>query len=92
MSTNDPAPNHAAAPDARLAMMPVGAIALVLGFVAGSDDARSTPGRVAALCDELARRGVYRDILAALDPTLAQRIDLLYTADRGQRWRLTGRR
>lgn len=78
--------------DARLAAMPTGSLALVLGFVAGSDDARSTPGRICALCDELIRRGVYAEILSALDPELAQRIDLLYTADRGQRWARRGHR
>lgn len=85
-------PNYAAAPDARLAMMPATAIAIVLGYVAASDAARSTPGRLAALADELSRRGVYRDTLAALDPDLARRVDLLVIADRGQRWAARGRR
>lgn len=77
---------------AGIAAQPDTSIALVLGFVAGSNDARSTPGRVAALCDELHRRGLYATTLAALDLELAQRIELLYRADRGQRWRTTGRR
>lgn len=79
-------------PATSLAVMPVGAIALVLGYVAGSAQARRTPGRVCTLVDELRRRGVYPDILAALDPELAQRINLLYTADRGQVWHGSGRR
>lgn len=79
-------------PPNELARMPVGSIALVLGYVAGSAQARRTPGRVCTLVDELRRRGVYPDILAALDPDLAQRIDLLYTADRGQVWRTGGQR
>lgn len=75
-----------------LGAQPTASLALVLGFVAGSDAARSTPGRLAAVADELERRGEYRPTLAALDPDLGQRIDLLVVADRGQRWRLTGRR
>lgn len=75
-----------------LAGQPVTSLALVLGYVAGSDAARSTPGRLAAIADELDRRGVYRSTLAALDPDLGRRVDLLVVADRGQRWRLTGRR
>jgi hypothetical protein len=77
---------------AGLADQPTASLALVLGYVAGSDAARSTPGRLAALADELDRRGAYRPTLAALDPDLARRVDLLVVADRGQRWRLTGRR
>lgn len=79
-------------PAASLAMMPVGSIALVLGYVAGSTNARRTPGRIATLADELKRRGVYADILASLDPELSRRIELLYTADRGQLWATGGRR
>lgn len=75
-----------------LAAQPTAALAIVLGYVAGSDAARSTPGRLAALADELDRRGEYRSTLAALDPDLGRRVDLLVVADRGQRWRLTGRR
>lgn len=71
---------------------PSASLALVLGFVAGSDAARTTPGRIAALCDELSRRGEYRAILDALDAGLARRIDMLYAVDRGQRWAATGRR
>jgi hypothetical protein len=75
-----------------LASQPSTSLALVLGFVAGSDAARSTPGRLSAIADELNRRGEYRSTLAALDTDLGRRIDLLVVADRGQRWRLTGRR
>lgn len=77
---------------AQLADQPSASLALVLGFVAGSDAARTTPGRIAALCDELSRRGEYRAILDALDAGLARRIDMLYAVDRGQRWAATGRR
>lgn len=75
-----------------LTAMPVGSVALVLGYVAASHQARRTPGRICALVDELKRRGVYADVLAALDPELAQRINLLYIADRGQVWKNGGRR
>jgi hypothetical protein len=75
-----------------LAAQPSTSLALVLGYVAGSDAARSTPGRLSAIADELERRGEYRPTLAALDVDLGRRIDLLVVADRGQRWRLTGRR
>lgn len=75
-----------------LTAMPVGSVALVLGYLAGNTAARRTPGRVCALVDELKRRGVYADVLAALDPELAQRINLLYIADRGQVWKNGGRR
>jgi hypothetical protein len=77
---------------AGLPAQPTASLALVLGFVAGSDAARSTPGRLSAIAQELDRRGEYRPTLAALDPDLARRIDLLVVADRGQRWHLTGRR
>jgi phosphate/sulfate permease len=77
---------------ARLAMLPVSAIALALGIcVAGSQSVR-TAGRVSTLVDELKRRGVYADMLAAVDPQLAKSITMLDTADRGQRWAQTGRR
>lgn len=75
-----------------LTALPAASIALVLGYVAGSDSARRTPGRVAALVDELQRRGVYADVIAAIDADLATRINLLYAADRGQRWAATGQR
>jgi hypothetical protein len=77
---------------ADIADQPTASLVLVLGFVAGSDTARATPGRIAALCDELIRRKVYYEILSALDPDLARRINILYAADRGQRWAATGRR
>jgi hypothetical protein len=77
---------------AGIADQPTASLALVLGFVAGSDTARATPGRIAALCDELIRRKVYLEILNALDPDLARRINMLYAVDRGQRWAATGRR
>lgn len=85
-------PDGPPAPVNPLADQPIASLALVLGYVAGSDAARSTPGRLAAIADELDRRGVYRSMLAALDLDLGRQIDLLVVADRGQRWRLTGRR
>jgi hypothetical protein len=77
---------------ARLALLPVSALALALGMcVAGPQSARHA-GRVSTLVDELKRRGVYTDMLAALDPQLARSITMLDTADRGQRWARTGHR
>lgn len=76
----------------RLALLPISALALALGMcVAGPQSARHA-GRVSTLVDELRRRGVYTDLLAALDPQLAASIAMLDTADRGQRWAQTGRR
>lgn len=77
---------------ARLALLPVSSIALALGMcVAGQQDTRHA-GRLAALVDELKRRGVYDDMIASLDPQLADAIRLLDMADRGQRWAKTGHR
>lgn len=86
------APAGGPLPPSSLAVIPIGAIALMLGYVAGSAQARRTPGRICTLVDELRRRGVYPDIISALDPELAQRIHLLYQADRGQYWRVSGHR
>lgn len=78
--------------DTGLTLLPVSAVALALGMcVAGSQSVRYA-GRVSALVDELRRRGVYNDMLAALDPELSASITMLDTADRGQRWAKTGRR
>jgi hypothetical protein len=77
------------APDSQLTLLPVSAVALALGMcVAGPQFG----GRISTLVDELKRRGVWADLLAALDPELAAKITMLETADRGQRWAKTGRR
>lgn len=78
--------------DGRLAALPDAALAFALGVRAGSPQSVSNAGQVSTLTDELKRRGVYDDMLAVLDPELAARIELLDSADRGQRWARTGRR
>jgi hypothetical protein len=74
----------------RLSVLPVSAIALALGICVAGSVSVQTAGRVSTLVDELKRRGVYSDMLASIDPQLAAQIDVLDTADRGQRWARTG--
>lgn len=78
--------------DPRMAALPDTALAFALGVRVGSPQSMSHVGQVSTLITELQRRGVYDDMLAVLDPDLAARIDLLDSADRGQRWAQTGKR
>ena len=74
------------APDPRMAALSTGAIALVLGWQVARPIDVIESGRVAALVDELRRRGEYEPLLAELGAELASAIQVLYIADRGQRW------
>lgn len=76
--------------DSRLAALPDTALALALGMSVANPKAQHV-GRVSALVDELARRGVLDSMLAALGSELAASIMLAYRADRGQCWARTGR-
>lgn len=78
--------------DPRVVALPDTALAFALGVRVGSPQSVSNVGQVSTLIAELHRRGVYDDMLAVLDPELAERIELLDSADRGQRWAQTGRR
>lgn len=78
-------------PESRLAALPDAAIGLALGMSVARPESRHV-GRVSVLIDELRRRGVFDEVLASLDPELAQSICLLDGVDRGQRWAQTGRR
>ena len=78
--------------DPRLAALPDTALALALGVRVGGAQSLVNAGQVSTLIAEMQRRGIYDDMLAALDPELAARIALLDTADRGQRWARTGHR
>ncbi|OHU29129.1 hypothetical protein [Mycobacteroides chelonae] len=78
--------------DPRLLALPDAALAFALGVRVGSPQSIANVGHVSTLIGELRRRDVYDDMLAALDPDLAARIELLESADRGQRWARTGRR
>lgn len=75
-----------------LASLPVASIALALGICVGQPQRTAATGRVSALCDELRRRGVWPDLLASLDPELADSIVVLDMADRGQSWSRSGQR
>ena len=75
--------------DDRLAELPDTALALALGMSVAAPKAAHA-GRVSALADELARRGVLDAMLAALGPELAASIRLAARADRGQRWARSG--
>ncbi|NOR03683.1 hypothetical protein HGK72_26895 [Mycolicibacterium fortuitum] len=77
--------------DDRLVGLPDTAIALALGMSVANPKAQHV-GRVSALVDELARRGVLDSMLAALGPELAGSIRLAARADRGQCWARTGKR
>lgn len=74
-----------------LPSLPVSAIALALGLSL-SRPSTDTAGRVAALCGELRRRGVYEDMLAALEPGLAEAVRTAELADSGAAWARTGQR
>ncbi|WP_166905931.1 hypothetical protein [Mycobacterium sp. DL440] len=76
--------------DDRLAALPDTALALALGMSVANPKA-AYAGRVSALVDELARRGVLDAMLAALGPELAASIRLAAGADRGQCWARSGR-
>ncbi|WJJ55984.1 hypothetical protein PROPHIT491_48 [Mycobacterium phage prophiT49-1] len=78
--------------DPCMALLPDTALAFALGVRVASPQSVSNVGQVSTLTAELQRRGVYDDMLAVLDPELAARIELLDSADRGQRWARTGRR
>ncbi|WP_100523070.1 DUF7423 domain-containing protein [Mycobacteroides abscessus] len=78
--------------DGRLAALPDAALGFALGVRVGSPQSVANVGQVSTLIAELQRRGVYADMLAVLDPELAARIELLDSADRGQRWARKGRR
>lgn len=78
--------------DPRVPALPDTALAFALGLRVGSPQSVSNVGQVSTLIAELQCRGVYDDMLAVLDPELAARIELLDSADRGQRWARTGRR
>ncbi|SKL37149.1 DUF7423 domain-containing protein [Mycobacteroides abscessus] len=78
--------------DGRLAALPDAALGFALGVRVASPQSVANVGQVSTLIAELQRRGVYADMLAVLDPELAARIELLDSADRGQRWARTGRR
>lgn len=78
--------------DPRLAALPDTALAFALGVRVGGAQSLANAGQVSTLIAEMQRRGVYDDMLAALDPELAARIELLDSADRGQRWARTGHR
>lgn len=75
--------------DARLAGLPDTALALALGMSVANLKAQHA-GRVSALVDELARRGVYEVMLAGLGRELAASIRLAARADRGQCWARSG--
>lgn len=74
----------------RLAELPDTALALALGMSVANPKAAHA-GRISALVDELARRGVLDAMLAALGPELAASIGLAARADRGQCWARSGR-
>lgn len=85
-----PAPTAPPAPD--LSQLSTVAICYALGmFAAKGADAR-TPGRVAALSDELRRRGHWDTLLADLGPDQAAALGMLVVADKGQHWSSTGQR
>lgn len=71
-------------PQTPLALLPVSTVAFALGV--STQRKGRPPGQVAALCDELRRRGVWPDMLAALDPQLRRSLEILDTMDRGQAW------
>lgn len=76
----------------RLSIVSTTALSFAVGVIVGSSKPTAAPGRVAALCDELERRGEWAPLLSTLDPELATRLMMLYTADRARGWAATGTR
>lgn len=79
---NDHRPTLAAQPDI--------ALGYVLGLLAARPLRAADCGRLAALCTELRRRGLYDALIAALDTELAGQLRMLETADRGQHFAAFG--
>lgn len=58
------------------------AVAFTFGWMAASPQGTQPPGSLAALCDELAARGVLSDLLSRFDPEMTLRLMQAVTLDR----------
>lgn len=67
-------------------------LVFILGMLAAKPMRAEEAGRFAALCTEIRNRGLWDRLLTSLEPTLAQSICMLETADRGQHFAATGQR
>jgi hypothetical protein len=69
-----------------LEALPSTAVAYALGLCMGRKQKPETAGRIAALIAELKSRGVYGEMLSALDPELVAALSMMETMDAGQAW------
>ncbi|AAN01902.1 hypothetical protein SEA_WEST99_61 [Mycobacterium phage West99] len=74
----------ASTPPPALANISTAALCYALGMSAAKGADARTPGRVAALAEELSRRGALEQLLADLGPEQAAGLRLLIIADKGQ--------
>lgn len=82
-----------------LSAAPTAALAFALGYAVARPIDANTFGPFCAMVEELMARRTdpatvseWTRLMATLPPEVARRIEMLYQAQRGQRWARTGRR
>lgn len=75
-----------------LAAQPDAALFFILGMLAARPLRPAEAGRLAAICTEVRRRGLWDVLCASIDRELAAALAMLETADRGQHFASTGQR